>query len=573
MSRAGGPTPAGTGVRPFGDGAFLYETTDVHAAHRLAEAVHRHRRSGRAPTGIEDVVVGLASVVVLLDLDDQGTDPERCQEWLSEVVAGQGTGANVDESQTGPTTRTLVLPTTFDGPDLDAVADAARCTTDRVVALLTSTELTVAFVGFAPGFPYLTGLPAELAAVERRPTPRSTVPAGSVAVAGGFASVYPRPTPGGWHLVGHTATELFDPVSPPYARVLPGDRVRFADAGRAAAPSRHRSGAVPERPPLAAHGARFVEVLEPGLLSLVEDGGRRSLAAQGIPRSGPCDPDTMRLANRLVGTRDRAAAIECTASGPTLRCTGDFHLAVVGSVADAVDVRVDGRPVGTDAVVPVRDGQTVAVGRVRVGLRVYLSVAGGFATPVTAGSRAADLLSGLGPGPLAAGDRLECGPPTAPPRGLLSRPTGALPDRGAPTILRIVPGPHGAGGGALQWLTATTWRVGGDSNRIGLRLADPSGRDPVTPGPVPSTGMVTGAVQVPPGGEPIILMPDHATVGGYPVVACVITADLPVLGQLAPGDPVGFAVVGHQTAGKARRSASEALGRQVTGWYPTRAGT
>jgi allophanate hydrolase subunit 2 len=85
--------------------------------------------------------------------------------------------------------------------------------------------------------------------------------------------------------------------------------------------------------------------------------------------------------------------------------------------------------------------------------------------------------------------------------------------------------------------------------------------------------MVTGAVQVPPGGEPIILMPDHATVGGYPVVACVITADLPVLGQLAPGDPVGFAVVGHQTAGKARRSASEALGRQVTGWYPTRAGT
>ena len=125
-----------------------------------------------------------------------------------------------------------------------------------------------------------------------------------------------------------------------------------------------------------ARTGRFVEVVDPGLLSLVEDGGRRRVAAMGIPRAGPADPDAMRLANRLVGNPDEAAVIEVTTVGPTLRFTGDAHLAVVMPSPDGQEVRVDGHPMGPGSILPVRDGQVVAVGRVHGGLRAYVAVSG-----------------------------------------------------------------------------------------------------------------------------------------------------------------------------------------------------
>jgi biotin-dependent carboxylase-like uncharacterized protein len=322
-------------------------------------------------------------------------------------------------------------------------------------------------------------------------------------------------------------------------------------------------------------------VVDPGLLSLVEDGGRRGRADLGVPRAGPADPETMGLANRLVGNPAGAAAIELTAVGPTLRFHGDAHIAVLAGTADGVDVSVDDHPVGADTVVPVHDGQTVSIGAVRTGLRAYLAAAGAFDTPTVVGSRSSDLLCGLGPGPLRGGDRLGLGPPSR-PRGRLAaevRRSGT----GDPHRVRVIPGPHRFPSGQLDLLVSQAWEVGGASNRIGLRLfptgGGAAGGRSVPPGPllssrtVPSTGMITGAIQVPPDGQPIVLMPDHATVGGYPVIACVIAVDLPVLGRLRPGDTVVF-------SGVERREALEALHRQdrtltlgVSGWFPTATGT
>jgi allophanate hydrolase subunit 2 len=135
-----------------------------------------------------------------------------------------------------------------------------------------------------------------------------------------------------------------------------------------------------------------------------------------------------------------------------------------------------------------------------------------------------------------------------------------------------MPGPHPFPPDALEALVATAWTVSPSSSRIGLRLDNASRRLP--PGPaIPSTGMVTGAVQVPPDGRPIVLMPDHATVGGYPVVATVIGADLAVLGQRSPGDPVRFQLVERQAATTAAWRLEEALADRVKGWYPTRPAT
>ncbi len=591
-------------VTPFGDSALLLEVDDVRAAHRIAAAIDRARPTGRAPAGIGETVVGMGTVVVHLD---DPTEDGDAGPWLQELAAELDRSEQFDPepfddsvaaggSPPGP--RRVDIPVTFDGPDLDEVAERIGATPTRVVELLTNAELEVAFLGFAPGFAYLTGLPPALAAVPRRPTPRVSVPGGSVAVAGGFASIYPSTGPGGWQLIGHTPTRLFDPDRPPHALLRPGDVVRFIDqppvaialadptmTGRPATEGGLEPGAdqlaPARRSPLTARSDRFVEVLEPGLLSLLQDAGRPGAAILGIPRAGPADRATMRLANRLVGNTDGDAVIEMTASGPRLVFTGQAHLAVLVPPGGQVEVLIDDHPVATGSVFPVSDGQVVAVGRIHGGLRAYLAVSGGFDTTLVVGSRSSDVLSGLGPGPLVAGDRLDLGPPGRPHGQLLPPLEIPLPHQSGPgtrsRTIRVVPGPHSLPAAGDEPLAAGPWVVGPASNRIGVRLSPadrPAGPAPgSTPGQIRSTGMVTGAIQLPPDGRPIILLPDHATVGGYPVVACVITADLPVVGQLEPGETVEFVTVDLPTARALLASSERALEARVTGWFPTEAAT
>jgi KipI family sensor histidine kinase inhibitor len=520
-------------VTGYGDSALVVGVDGVAAARRIADAIDGARDAPEAPVGIEDVVVGFASVVV--HLDPTSAQPDQCERWLADLAADALAATDMSAGPDGGG-RTIELPVTFDGPDLDAVADSLGRSPRQVVDLLTGAPLQVAFLGFAPGFPYLVGLPPELASISRRSTPRTAVPPGSVAVAGGFAAVYPQSTPGGWMLLGRTATRLFDPDTPPYAHLRAGDTVRFSDL--ATTPGRNsRATPVPARTrtPLQAHGPRSVGVLDPGMFTTVQDSGRRRVAPLGVPRAGPCDPDAMRLANRLVGNPDNAGAIECTAVGPVLRFTVRGHLAVVGPSAGAIDVHVDGHQVGTEVVVPIAPGQVVSIGRVRSGLRAYAGISGGIETPLAVGSRSSDQLCGLGPGPLIIGDQLTLGAATQ-PHGMLI-PIAEIPGSGHPIALRVIAGPHNFPPAALGNLVGGSWRVGAASNRIGIRLAAGGRRLGSGTVDLPSTGMITGAIQVPPDGNPIILMPDHATVGGYPIIACVITADQPVLGQLQPGTP------------------------------------
>ncbi|HEY7915712.1 MAG TPA: 5-oxoprolinase/urea amidolyase family protein [Acidimicrobiales bacterium] len=565
---------------PYGDSALLIEVDDVASAHGLAEAVERQRRSGLAPEGVRGAVVGFCSVVVHLEPAVEGA--EAIERWALELAdhgVGRGGPGIRPTPGSAPVRDRVDIPVTFDGPDLEAVAAGIGRSTASVIDQLTSTGLRVAFLGFAPGFPYLTGLPPELASIPRRSTPRTSVPAGSVAVGGGFATVYPQSTPGGWMLLGRTDLRLFDPDNPPFALLRPGDAVRFSTCPPPA-PGDH-TDQHPTRPPpdgaatgrarLAARGRRFVEVLDPGLLSLVEDGGRQSLAKLGIPGAGAADPQSLRLANRLVGNADLAAAIEVTAVGPKLRFAGDGHLAVVASAVGGVDVRIDDHSVGTDVVSPVSDGQIVSIGRIMVGLRAYVAVSGGIETPLVMGSRSSDLLCGLGPGPLMAGDQLDVGTATR-PHGLASHPIA--PRLGVePAVIRVIGGPHRVHPSTLARLTSTVWAVGKASNRIGLRLEGDRQSPAHDSESIRSTPMVTGAIQIPPDGGPIVLMPDHATVGGYPVAACVITADLARLGQLRPGDALRFEMVDFHTARSEYLRGERELAGRVSGWFPTRAGT
>jgi KipI family sensor histidine kinase inhibitor len=619
-------------ITAFGDTALLIDVEDDRAAHRLAARIES---DPSAPPGIGEVVVGLRSVLVHVDPvvaypgPDQDSDSMGLEAWLARLgssvasavpplaapsplappagaVPSPGSASLAQTGGTDGSRRLVEIPVTFDGPDLDEVAETIGATVEEVADLLTGVELRVAFLGFAPGFPYLVGLPEPLAGIERRASPRTQVPPSSVALAAGFAAVYPQRTPGGWQLLGRTDLSMFNPDKPPYALLRAGDSVRFTRADGASAPSASASGSdtdrssgpQAQRTPLRASTPRFIEVVEPGTLTLMQDAGRRGVAAIGVPAAGPADPDGFRLANRLVGNADGAAALELTARGPTVRFSADGHIAVVGDV----DLTLDDRSVAAGTVVPITAGQVLAVGAVRRALRSYLAIAGGLEGPSVLGSRSSDVLSGLGIGPLRAGDQVDLGAPGH-PRGRLS-PSGSdsspqprnlpsdgsdLPSDGSDPsshdpdpsphdpgpALRVVPGPHPAAESELQKLTRPGWTVDDHSNRVGLRLSAGSGPMAIEPPSigVPSCGMVTGAIQIPPDGQPIVLMPDHATVGGYPVIATVVSADWGALGRMRPGDDVRFELVSAEEARSLRREHERRLDRRVSGWFPTDSGT
>lgn len=548
-------------VRPLGDQAFLIGVKDAAAA-RLMVAELQLALARWSDAGHCEILGGLATVTIVCRRVDDAEDVEAA---IGEVVRSPGGGA-VEATETGQLVTVLCV---FDGADLPEVADMSGSSTQQVCDMLTRLPLTVAMVGFSPGFAFLEGLPEALRGVPRREHPRPAVPAGSVAVANGHAAIYPSASPGGWHLVGRTDEAMFSPDAAPYARLGAGDRVQLVAVDTLSSdgpPPWH----VPrwEPPP----GACCVfSVMTPGVRTVLQDDGRRGRASLGVPGAGPADPSSFELANRLVGNRTGQGAVEVTAHGPTLRLEGSGYVAVVGA---SPRIHLDGQVVPVGQVFPVRPGQVLSIGAVRPGLHTYLAVAGGFVGPEVLGSVATDQLSGLGPGPLRAGDVLFAGTMT-PPLGDHVAPERTEGEVGAPVSLRVVPGPHPEwfAHDALARLAGLVFRVEPDSNRVGLRLravTEPVALRAAGAGgnELDSQGMVHGAIQVPPDDHPVVLMTDHATHGGYPVLAVVATVDLGQLGQCAPGDTLTLEPVELEAARALQVTAERVRGRAVVGTYP-----
>jgi antagonist of KipI len=282
-----------------------------------------------------------------------------------------------------------------------------------------------------------------------------------------------------------------------------------------------------------------LHVLRPGLLTTVQDLGRWGHQASGVPVAGPMDTFSHRLANLLVGNSPDAAALEVTLIGPELEFNVPTMVAVCGA---EFDVSCNGQPVALAVSVEIARGARLQFGRRRAGARAYLAIAGGVQTAPVLGSRATHLVSrmgGLEGRALMAGDRL--------PIELVRRtdvvrraPGLNLPASGR-ARLRVLPGPQ------LEWfaseamttLTTVSFRVSPRSNRMGYRLEGPPLRRDRGGEPI-SEPLAFGAIQVPAAGEPILLMADRQTAGGYPKIASVIAADLPLAAQLAPGDFIEF---------------------------------
>jgi antagonist of KipI len=294
----------------------------------------------------------------------------------------------------------------------------------------------------------------------------------------------------------------------------------------------------------------IVRVKRAGLLTTVQDRGRWGYQARGVPVAGPMDLLSHRLANAIVGNGEDAATLEVTMTGPHLEFDDDRVVAVTGAEFDDV-------PSGTPF--QVSPGRPLIFGARRRGARGYVAISGGIDVPLVLGSRATHLSSGMGGfdgRALKTGDELQLGTfdRERPPKG------GRYGFIGGSAILRLLPGPQldKFVSGALDVLTSQPYRIHPNSNRVGYRLTGPRlqhARD----ADIISDATPIGSVQVPASGEPILLMADRQTTGGYAKIATVISADLSVAGQLAPGDEIRFVLCSHAEALDALRAQERAL--------------
>jgi antagonist of KipI len=279
-------------------------------------------------------------------------------------------------------------------------------------------------------------------------------------------------------------------------------------------------------------------VIRPGMLTTVQDLGRWGCQHSGVPVAGPMDSYSHRLANQLLGNDPDAAALEITLIGPELEASEPATCVVEGARFEAT---VNGKPVQAHQPFVIPAGQRLKFGPRQRGIRATVAVLGGFDLPREFGSRSTSLVSGMGPfdgRPLRAGDVLPVGTPPESPHVSNGRPL-TMPDGGA--ILRVIRGPHDSrfARAALEQLFTARFRITPQSNRMGYRLEGP----PLVhsdSSDILSDATPIGSLQVPPSGQPILLMADRQTTGGYPKIATVITADLPTAGQLAPGDWIEF---------------------------------
>jgi biotin-dependent carboxylase-like uncharacterized protein len=280
-------------------------------------------------------------------------------------------------------------------------------------------------------------------------------------------------------------------------------------------------------------GAPTLRVLQPGPLTTVQDEGRGGLASIGVSPSGAADRRSYRLANRLVGNAPGAPALEVTAGGLVLGAEHDVLVAVSGAPCPGAL---------QNASAWLRAGDELRLGTPERGLRSYVAVRGGLDVEPVLGSCSTDVLSGLGPPQLRAGDVLRTGRAAAESPPVDVAPVPAVGAAAGETVtVRVLFGPR------RDWFTPDAWtlltdaryHVASDSNRVGVRLDGPVLERSVT-GELPSEGIVRGAVQVPPSGQPLVFGADHPTTGGYPVLAYVVDEDVDLVAQLRPGDAVRF---------------------------------
>jgi KipI family sensor histidine kinase inhibitor len=512
---------------PAGQDGLLIELADLETTLTL------HDRLRASPLeGVTEMVVGARTL--LLSFDGRVTDPRPLVARIRQIDLLKRT---VREGET------IEIPVTYDGEDLDDVARLLGWSVPELIRRHGAATYTVAFTGFAPGFAYMTSDDPALE-VSRRTSPRTRIPAGSVALGGKFGGIYPSDSPGGWQLIGRTPLKMWDINRSPPALLAPGHRVRFREIGKEA-PAQQPTTTQPAQASVqAGPSARGLLVTRADRPALFQDLGRPAQAPQGVSVSGALDRYSLSEANLCVGNPPGAAAVEIAYGGFAVRAGLPVTLAVAGAPAPLKILTAEGRslpaPHGRPFALDAGDELTLAVPP--EGTRSYLALRGGFAVKTTLGSAATDTLARVGPPPIHEGDLLlaENGPcaavdPFRPPPPSLPKPSDTV-------VIDVAPGPREdwLTPDALRLLLDQPWEVTSETSRVGARLRGAQHLTRQEMKELPSEGTPRGAIQVPHSGEPVLFLADHPVTGGYPVIAVVARHHLDLAGQVPIGARIRF---------------------------------
>lgn len=487
---------------PAGDNALLVEFGEGVSGQALALSAD----AARSLRDVEGCTVGHSSLYVLFRTNPVSGVPESLRAILSEVRS-----KHVLRDRREHHLRVSVHPDA--APDLALLMQASGKSREEIVHEMRELHLTVRYSGFRPGFAYLEGIPSAWH-LPRHPRVRATVPAGSLAVAGTMGAFYPGASPGGWNLIGRTDSVLWDPARIPPNLLAAGDAVRIEPVEEMLAPAVRVEV---ERP---IDGEIVATVTAPGQSAVIVAACDSNRLQYGLPPSGPFDAGASRAANQAVGNDPEAPVLECAMVGPSLRFCRSALLSWSGSSADVAVSGVFARDVRQLA---VEEGDLVEIGRINEGLRGVLAIRGGLIDP--------NPPLAVEPGRVKAGDPLRVGEK----RGDRTRLTDpALADR---TRIRVRRGPHEIPDALFDRLKHGEWSVTNDLNRIGIRIAGSTATTGI-PGDLPSCGMQFGTVQWHPGGDLVVMGPDHPVTGGYLQPMTVLVRERWKLARLTPGDRV-----------------------------------
>ncbi|WOC01456.1 MULTISPECIES: 5-oxoprolinase/urea amidolyase family protein [unclassified Providencia] len=446
----------------------------------------------------------------------------------------------------GKASKLVTIPVHYNGEDLSDVAAHLGISTAEVIRRHTENEFQVAFSGFAPGFGYMVSKGANLN-VPRRQSPRVRIPAGSVALAGEFSSVYPQASPGGWQLIGVTELLMWDINRPEPALVQAGMRVNFVDATKS-----QISYSLPTKVSIeknAENVSADLTVLATGLQVLFQDLGRIGQSALGISESGSMDKSALRSANRIVGNKSDSAVLEITQGGFKAQVHKDLIVAVTGAPCSIEVITKEHQQYQVNTYQPIHlaKGDTIKLSRPNKGVRSYFAVRGGFNIEPILSSRSFDTLAQVGPAPIKVGQTLTVSTNSSPLAVSLNEtPAFDYPAENDVVVLDVILGPR------TDWFTKQTvgqltkqlWQVTASSNRIGLRLSSEKPLEREQLQELPSEGTCIGAIQVPANGQPVLFLNDHPLTGGYPVIGAVCEYHLDLAGQIPVNAKIRFNPLG-----------------------------
>ena len=497
----------------------LEETMAVH--YRLKQAQHPH---------IKELIPAARSILIYFD--PLLVEMHTLIQWISSQKISPNTLRQGKE---------IVIGVRYNGIDLNNVAEYLGMSTDQVIRKHTNSYWQVAFIGFAPGFAYLTNPEQVFGSIPRLASPRKKVSAGAVGLAGEYSGIYPQDSPGGWQLIGQTDEILWDIHRQQPALLLPSDHVIFKDDS-------HNSTQI-SVPAQTFSQEKLIEkpavlrVKNVGLQVLIQDEGRKNLAELGVGRAGAMDQKAFRQANLIVGNPKNAAVIEVLNGGVRLQVLEPTVMAVTGAETEVWVSYIGSNKVKVMMYQPIAldYGDEIYIAVPTAGIRNYIALRGGIAVKQVLKSASYDSLAELGTKPIQVGDEIHSAQLKTQPVSLNVIPI-KLPKRDEIIEIDLVLGPRTDwfAEESLDLLFKQTWLVSTESNRIGLKLV---GDRPLTrkfEQELPSEGCCTGALQIPPNGQPVLFMNDHPITGGYPVIAAVALYHLDLIAQIPAGCHIQF---------------------------------